>query len=309
VKNLSLCGVSVQFGAVRALEGMDLVLEEGETRMLVGPNGAGKSTLLKVLLGLVRAQSGVFRVEGKPCTHDNAFKERLGYLPENVAFSENLTGYQVLSFFARARGVGQARIGAVLEQVSLSHAARRAVRGYSRGMRQRLGLAVAVLAEPPLLILDEPTGGLDQEGLSVLWSILKAWREAGRMVLLSTHDIALLERRVDRVQILKQGRELALGRPDALREQAALPLKIHLHFADEVAAKRAMELAWLAEREPSLGYEPKLLGVTLAPSLLLDFLRGLDALGAELTQIRIEEPALDEVYEALLGREKDETRR
>src|SRR5690606_20909685 len=131
----------------------------------------------------------------------NALRERLGYLPEAPALSENLTGRQVMRFFASARGVSSRRVEEVLERVGLAQAAGRSVGGYSRGMRQRLGLGVAILAEPDLLVLDEPTGGLDQQGLTLLWSVLAEWRERGRTVLVTTHDLALIERRADQLYV------------------------------------------------------------------------------------------------------------
>src|SRR5690606_31237042 len=134
---------------------------------------------------------------------------------------------EVVAFFASARGAPRARVAAVLERVGLEGASRRAVRGYSRGMRQRLGLAVALVASPDILVLDEPTGGLDQDALVLLWSVLDEWRAAGRIVLLASHEIALLERRVDRLALLASGRLVAEGTPAALRRSARLPLRVH----------------------------------------------------------------------------------
>src|SRR5690606_1751880 len=116
-------------------------------------------------------------------------------------------------------------------------AADRAVRGYSRGMRQRLGLGVALLSEPELLVLDEPTGGLDQEGLGVLWSVLDEWRAAGRTVVMSTHDVASVERRADEVVVLQAGRVRAHGSPDALRRSSALPVRVRMRFGRPASAE------------------------------------------------------------------------
>jgi len=219
--------LAVRFGNVRALGGVSLTFQPGEVSVLAGPNGAGKSTLMSVILGLVRPDGGRVvandRTVANP-SHDAllSFRARLGYLPEAVAFSENLTGRQVLRFFAMARGVGRERIEAVLERVGLAHAAGRSVSGYSRGMRQRLGLGVAILHSPDLLILDEPTGGLDQQGIAVLWEVLEEWRAAGRSVVLSTHELATIERRADRMFVLVDGRLEASGTPDELRTQSGL---------------------------------------------------------------------------------------
>jgi len=223
--------LTVRFGSVLALDGVSLQLAPGEVSVLAGPNGAGKSTLLAVLLGLVRPDQGRVVADGQVVANPSreaalSFRARLGYLPESVAFSDNLTGHQLLRFFARARGVDGTRIARMLDRVGLTAAAGRRVGGYSRGMRQRLGLAVALLSEPELLILDEPTGGLDQEGHAVLWDVLRAWRQAGRTVVLSTHELAAIERRADRVFVLVDGALRAAGTPEELRDESGLPVVI-----------------------------------------------------------------------------------
>ena len=140
-------GLAVRFGDVRALDDVNLTLTAGKAMMLAGPNGAGKSTLIKMLLGLVRPDHARFEIDGREVEIDNEWKRQIGYLPESVAFSENLNGRQLLRFFAHARGVEKARVDATLERVGLAHAARRRIRGYSHGMRQRLGLAVSILLD------------------------------------------------------------------------------------------------------------------------------------------------------------------
>ena len=131
--------------------------------------------------------------------------------------------------------------------MGLADAGRRAIRGYSRGMRQRLGLGVAILSTPELLVLDEPTAGLDQEGLSVLWSVIAEWREAGRMVLASTHDLALMERRMDEISVLRAGRVLVQGSAEDLRRSAQIPHRIWLETGQAPDAK--VELLCAAMRK------------------------------------------------------------
>lgn len=299
MKTLALEHISVRYGTVHALSDVSVALDAGDVLMLIGPNGAGKSTLNKVLLGLVRPNAGTLRLDDKPIRVDSSLKAHLGYLPEAVAFSENLTGQQVLRFFARARNIPKRRIDEVLERVNLKHAAKRAVRGYSRGMRQRLGLAVAILSDPPLLVLDEPTGGLDQEGLSVLWSILAEWREKERMVLLSTHDMALLERHSTRVCVLRSGVLIANGAPDALRRSTELPQRITLSLANNTAAHALTQTLQGWER-CTVTASPSHLCATLADRDLLEFLALQSLHPGALRHIRIEEPTLDQVYEKLL---------
>lgn len=297
---IELQGVHVRFGQVAALSGVDLTLEPGLVTVLAGPNGAGKSTLQGVLLGLVRADAGEVKVEGASYRHlPRALRERVGYLPEAVAFPENLSGREVMRFFTMARGLPRTRGEEVLSRVGLAGAAGRQVSGYSRGMRQRLGLGVAIVATPDLLILDEPTGGLDQEGLGLLWEILAEWRSEGRTALGITHDLTLIERRADRVCVLKDGRVRAFGSPAELRRQVGLPVRVSVELADSAA------VGGLVHRIQGAGLgschaEGSQLRVEVKPEALLDVLRLVDQGEAPPRHLRVEEPGLDEVYETLL---------
>jgi len=301
VRSLALRGASVRLGSVQALDDASLTLTAGRATLLVGPNGAGKSTLIRAILGLVRLDQGHFELDGAPHRVDSDWKRRIGYLPEAVAFSENLSGQQVLRFFASARGVHRRRVPEVLARVGLRDARRRAIRGYSRGMRQRLGLGVAILAESPLLILDEPTSGLDQEGLGVLWSVIAEWREQGRMVLASTHDLALMERRVDEACVLQAGRVRADGPIDELRAAADLPHRIWLHVEP---GEPRVELLCTALTQWGVGRvergDDRVL-VEVPPSAVLELMRIQGGFPGVVRGVRVEEPTLDLVYDRLLG--------
>lgn len=301
MKNVCARGISVSYSGVHALDDVSVQLDQGQVTMLVGPNGAGKSTLMKVLLGLVRPEHGRLEVDSQVCPIDNAWKAQIGYLPESVAFSENLSGRQVLRFFARARGISCEHAGEVLEQVGLSEASGRRVRGYSRGMRQRLGLAVAILATPDLLILDEPTAGLDQTGLAVLWKVLRDWRAAGRMVLVSSHDLTLMERRIDELVVLRSGRVLTQGSKDELRRVAALPHRVWFDVAgtdeDRVDVLRAAIEKW------GCGGVERLDGrlvVETPEESILDLMELQSSFHGAVRGLRVVEPTLDLVYEKLL---------
>ncbi len=297
MKELVLDHLSVSFGDVHALRDVTLNAVPGEALMLIGPNGAGKSTLIRILLGLVRPDEGSIVVDGKRVSVDRTFKENLGYLPEAIAFSDNLTGRQVLRFFARARAVDRRRVDAVLERVGLAAAAKRKVRGYSRGMRQRLGLGISILSEPDLLVLDEPTGGLDQEGIAVLFSVLDEWREAGRMVLIATHDLTLLERRVDRVCILESGRRVAFDTPGALREAAGLPVRVTFTVTGDASA-------FVTALEARGGGTVERIGehveVEASPDELMALMDIRTEHSSTVTGLRVIEPGMDEVYEHYL---------
>lgn len=223
----------VEYGKLRALDCVSLPIHSGEVTVLTGPNGAGKSTLLGVLLGLIAPTQGEVRVDERLIAAQGHFapvwfRRQIGFLPEAVAFSENMTGRQVLSFFARARAVSKSRVEYVLGWLGLENAASRRVGTYSRGMRQRLGLGVAVLTEPDVLIMDEPTGGLDQQGLSLLWEVFAEWTHAGRTVIISSHELSLIERRASKIHIFTAGELRASGTPTQLRVQSGLPMEMRV---------------------------------------------------------------------------------
>lgn len=302
MRRLQARGVSVRFGSLQALDDVSLSIDAGHALMLVGPNGAGKSTFIKVLLGLVRPDFAVFESDAGRVAIDNDWKRRVGYLPEAVAFSENLSGRQLLRFFASARGVPRSQVDDVLERVGLANAGRRAIRGYSRGMRQRLGLGVAILATPDLLVLDEPTVGLDQEGLSVLWSVIAEWREAGRMVIASTHDLAMMERRMDEICVLRQGRVLAYGSAEDLRRSAQLPHRIW--FETGQAPDPKVELLCEAMRKWGKGRIERVgdrILAEVAADETLEIVEIQSGFPGVVRGIRVEEPTLDVVYDKLLG--------
>jgi Cu-processing system ATP-binding protein len=298
---VTLKELSVSFGTVKALTEVSVELQRGEVVMLVGPNGAGKTTLARVLLGLVRPQNGSVEVDGTAQPINNTFKKSVGYLPESVAFPENLRGEQVLRFYARARGVPKSRIKSVLERVGLSDAARRAVRGYSRGMRQRLGLGIAILAEPDLLILDEPAGGLDSEGLAVLWSVLDEWRRENRMVLMTSHQLNLLERRVDRVCVFKSGKVIANGTPSSLRDRAGLPQRALLSIGDDDESIAELLKSVREKVGADIVRSEGEIAINVADGKLLSLV---ELIGKQdhsaIQSMRVEEPTLDMVYEKLL---------
>lgn len=302
MQTLAFHDVTVTFGRVEALRRLSLRVDAGRVLLLAGPNGAGKSTLIRVLLGLVVPDRGTLTVDEQPARVDRALRERIGYLPESVAFAESLTGREVVSFFRSARGVAKSRVGEVLERVGLTYAADRQVRGYSRGMRQRLGLAVALVATPDILVLDEPTGGLDQDGLTLVWSILDEWRAAGRIVLMASHEIALLEHRVDRLALLASASLVADGSPAALRRSAGLPLRVHLELDPEQGVTKR-EALLEAARGLSLHAEQKEMGCVEAevePGGLLALLELRTQFPGAIRDLRVQEPPFDEVYRKLL---------
>jgi Cu-processing system ATP-binding protein len=231
---IEVSGVSKHYGAVRAVDGVDLSVHAGELFGLIGHNGAGKSTLFKMLLGLVPISGGSIAIDGRE-VHGELFRQvrrQLGYLPENVVFYDNLTGIETLTFFARLKGCAAEDREVLLARVGLADAGKRRVREYSKGMRQRLGLAQALLGKPRLLFLDEPTSGLDPEGIREFYQILREQRDAGTTIILTSHILSEIQERVDRLAIMKRGKIEALGSVQSLREAMDLPLWFVLRFSE-----------------------------------------------------------------------------
>jgi len=223
--------VKKSYASVHALSSLDFHIDEGEAIGLFGHNGAGKTTTMKLILGLIEPTAGKVDVFGQSPTgeHADTLRQKLGYLPENVRFYEQLTGEEVAIFFARLKKRSKQDARDILEKVGLAFAAKRRVRTYSKGMRQRLGLAQALLGDPKLLLFDEPTVGLDPVATREFYHIVDLLRQHGSSVILSSHVLAGVENHIQRAVILGKGQLLATGTLDELRQQAGLPLMIKAH--------------------------------------------------------------------------------
>ncbi len=243
---VEFAGVTKRYGRTVVLDRICASLPQGEIIGLLGHNGAGKTTLIKLALGLVKASDGEVRVLGSAPLDAGAqrLRARIGYLPENVAFYGNFTGREVIGYFARLKRVPAREAATLLDRVGLVAAADRLVRTYSKGMRQRLGLAQALLGAPDLLFLDEPTTGLDPLGTQQFFEQVKELRAQGRTVVISSHLLAELEPHLDRALIMRQGRLVAQGTVADMHAAAGLPDTILCRFSDDGAA--IMEASWLA---------------------------------------------------------------
>ena len=218
-------GVTKQYGRVTALDDMTLEIERGEIFGLLGPNGAGKTTTLQVLLGLTRPERGRVRVFGREPDRDAATVRALtGVVMQQTALDIFLTGRENVllqaALYNLPRSRRAERTGEVLAWAGLTEAADRLVSTYSGGMKRRLDLAIGVLHEPRLLILDEPTLGLDIQTRSLLWQLIRDMKAAGTTVILTTHYLEEANQLCDRVGILKEGRVVALGTPAQLRARS-----------------------------------------------------------------------------------------
>ncbi len=264
-----------RFGAKTAVNGVDLLVPRGSAFGYLGPNGAGKTTLIRVLLGLTRADGGTMSLLGYPVPqHRDMALARVGAIVDEPRFHRHLTGRQNLRLLAAARGqAARDRVGPALERVGLTHRAGDRVSEYSMGMRQRLGVAACLLADPQLLLLDEPMNGLDPAGMSEMRDMILSMVAEGRTVVLSSHLLDEVERTCDAVAIVDRGSVIAQGPISELLAGAQLVLEVEC--SDPGRARALLAGTALGAR---VGAVPSRLGPELGLEITLPAGAGLDAI-------------------------------
>lgn len=287
-----------EFGRQVAVAGLTLSAGRGETLALLGPNGSGKTTTLKAAAGLIRPTSG--RVElgepGRSAAEPRA-RNLVSYLPQRVSFPEALTGREVVEFYRALRGSAPGRTDEALKFASLNGAAVRPVGTYSGGMVQRLGLAVAVLPNAPVFLLDEPTAALDPDGLAAFYSMVERHRRDGRTVLFTSHQLGDAERLADRFAILVAGRLAAVMTQRELHDRLAQrgTMRVRIGVCPEGLLDRVRVIAPTATAE---GDELLIPGPPAARPAALDVIR---AAGCDIRGLTAEEGRLDTLYRELVG--------
>jgi ABC-2 type transport system ATP-binding protein len=265
-------GITKTYGRTTALDGLSLRVGHGELVGLLGPNGAGKTTAIKLVLGLVRPTSGTGQVLGAPLG-DRAARSRIGYLPELFRYQPWLRAREVLALHAELAGVASARRAAAadeaLDRVGLTERADDPVSGFSKGMQQRLGLGVALLGQPELILLDEPTSALDPVGRTDVRAIVRAARDRGATVILNSHLLTEVERVCDRVVILHRGRTIASGPLDEVVAADGVRLRVtDLDEGGRAALARfgplAMDGEWLSIRPLDTARIPEVVAAVVA---------------------------------------------
>ena len=292
---ISLQAVSKQYGSETVLRDINFEVQAGECIVLVGHNGAGKTSLMKLMLGLTRPTTGTVEILGGNPAFSAAVAQRmaLGYLPESVAFYEAMTGREVLAFYASLKGSSELECKNLLELVGLSDASKRKVGTYSKGMRQRLGLAQAMLGNPQLLFLDEPTTGLDPILRQHFYELIDGLQKEGATSIISSHALNEVEARASRFIIMKEGIIVASGTLDELYQQAALPVRLRI----SVAAGEASSVAERLGSEVNIGkVNNQSISLSCFKEEKMPLIRHISSLGDVVHDMQIMPPRLDEVY-------------
>ncbi|HXQ18741.1 MAG TPA: ATP-binding cassette domain-containing protein [Acidimicrobiales bacterium] len=231
---IEVAGLSKRFGAVRAITDLEFRVEPGRITGFLGPNGAGKTTTLRILLGLVDATAGRATIGGRRYRQIPRPLHEVGALLESTSFHPARRARDHLRVVARAGRIDRSRVGAVLELVGLREVAKRRVGGFSMGMRQRLGLATALLGDPGVLVLDEPANGLDPQGMAWLRELLRYFANEGRTVLVSSHLLAEMSQTIDDVVIISEGRLRATGPLSTLTGQVRSSVRVRTPDAERL---------------------------------------------------------------------------
>ena len=283
---LTLKQLTKTYAGVRALSEVSLRVAPGERVALLGHNGAGKSTMMKIILGLIPHDGGEVVVTGAAPGSATA-RGNTAYLPENVAFHPALTGVEQIRYYLSLRGENPGQAMALLERVGLHGAAKRRIGTYSKGMRQRVGLAQALIGKPKLLVLDEPTSGLDPVSRRDFYALLDGLAAEGASILLSSHALTEVEARTDRIVILSKGQLVAEGSLAELRRQAALPVTLHVIARDLAAVQAALPDAVLTDGA---------LVLTCSQEAKLAVLTRITGLGDAVADIEVLPPSLEDMY-------------
>jgi ABC-2 type transport system ATP-binding protein len=305
-------GLKKRFKSTEALAGLDLVAERGQVTAILGPNGAGKTTFIRMVATLLLPDEGSLTVAGIDAIREpHRVRRAIGLAGQSAAVEGAMTGRENLELIGRLFGHGaqQAKASAqvVLDLLGLADDADRLARGYSGGMRRKLDLGASLVGAPELLLLDEPTTGLDPRSRNDLWDAIRDLVKAGTDVLLTTQYLDEADHLAARIAIVDHGRVIAEGTPDELKSRAGVDV-IQVHVAHEADIDRAIGvLAPMGTETPRVDRPTRsiALPVEKGSARLLEAVRALDTIDLEVSDIGLRRATLDEVFLALTGRPAD----
>ena len=302
-------GLTKRFGKTTALDGLDLTADAGQVVAVLGPNGAGKTTFVRTVATLLRPDEGTLLVAGRDArTEPAAVRQLIGLAGQFAAVEPAMTGRENLEMVARLFGhdrrAARANADAVLEQLGLGEDADRLVRTYSGGMRRRLDLGASLVGTPRLLLLDEPTTGLDPRSRIELWDAIRALVNAGTDVLLTTQYLEEADQLASQIVIIDHGRTVAAGIPTELKRRiGGSVVEVHARNREDLPSLAAT-LARLENREAHVDEATRRVsvGVAAGGDGLMEAMRSVQEAGFEIEDISMRQPNLDEVFLALTGR-------
>ncbi|WP_455362413.1 ATP-binding cassette domain-containing protein [Streptomyces sp. SYSU K21746] len=307
-------GLTKRFGATTALNGLDLVAPAGQVMAVLGPNGAGKTTFVRSVATLIRADAGSLHVGGiDTARHPEKVRQRIGLAGQYAAVEQAMTGRENLRMVARLFGhdrrTARKAADAVLEQLGLTDAADRLVRTYSGGMRRRLDLGASLVGAPQLLLLDEPTTGLDPRSRIELWDAIRALVAQGTDVLLTTQYLDEADQLAEQIVIIDHGKAIATGTPGELKTRAGRDvIEVHVRSHQDVPlAARALERISASAPHTDPAAQLISLPVEHGPEQLMQAVQSLRDHQVAVEDIALRRPTLDEVFLALTGHPTDTT--
>jgi ABC-2 type transport system ATP-binding protein len=301
-------GVRKSFGKTTALAGLDLVAQPGQVVALLGPNGAGKTTFVRAVATLLRLDGGDLLVAGRDARRQPAaVRQLIGLAGQFAAVEPVMTGRENLEMVARLFGLdrrdAKRAAGTVLEQMGLEDAANKPVRTYSGGMRRRLDLGASLVGDPRLLLLDEPTTGLDPRSRNELWDVIRALVGSGTDVLLTTQYLDEADQLASHIVIIDHGKAVAAGSPAELKRRVGgRVIEVHTRFRDDLpVVATALDRLDQGRAQIDEATRKVSLGVDSTANWLSAALQAMDASGANVEDITLRQPSLDEVFLTLTG--------
>ena len=300
-------GLVKVFGDNRAVDGVDLAVPTGSIYGVLGPNGAGKTTVINMLATLTRPDGGTAKVFGHDVLREaQIVRQLIGVTGQSATVDDKLSATENLVIFGRLLGLSPSaarrKCTELLDEFGLAEAAKRPLENFSGGMRRRLDLAASLIAQPPLIFLDEPTTGLDPRTRIQMWETIRRLVKSGSTILLTTQYLDEADQLADRIAVIDHGRVVAEGTPETLKATVGIA-SLHLRIADQSDCAEAARVIESVLRVKALTPEPRLISAPMTdPERVTDLLIALRAAGIRLAEVSMQEPTLDEVFMTLTGK-------